>query len=157
MSIRRLLVVFAAVAAVLATATSCLISGQHTLVSITNAHNPANNLDIITFHFDQGAPTGSTARYVSSPPQQPSGKPVAVDGLAFVQVDLYTAVAHDERGAPTAQIAYYPRQTKNVIEVAQYEDFEGHVGYALGLLSRQSNVVYINRTASAVTVAVTAR
>jgi hypothetical protein len=146
----------AVAAAAVATSTACLQPSQHTLVAISGAHNTAASIDTITFTFDQGAPTGSSARYVSMPPSSPSGKAVGVDGTAFIQVDLTVAVAHDARNVSTSPDAFYPHQTSNVVEVARYEDFEGHVGYVLGLRTGKSPRVSIARSASAVVVSLSA-
>jgi hypothetical protein len=147
----------AAVAATaVAASTACLQPSQHTLARITGAHNTPAAIDTITFTFDQGAPTGSSARYVSTPPMSPSGKVVGVDGTAFIQVDLTVAVAHDARNVSTSPAAFYPHQTSNVAEVAMYEDFEGHVGYVLGLRTGKNPQVSITRSASAVVVSLSA-
>jgi hypothetical protein len=155
MKTRRLSLAAVAVG-VIAVSTSCLQPGQHTLVAITAAHNTPAQIDTITFTFDQGAPTGSSARYVAQPPSAPSGKPVGVDGVAFIQVDLTVAIAHDARNVTTSPEAFYPHQTSNVVEVARYEDFEGHVGYVLGLRSGKSPRVSISRSANAVVVSLSA-
>ena len=140
----------------LAMTTACLQPGQHTLVGITAAHNTPAAIDTITFTFDQGAPTGSSARYVSTPPMAPSGKVVSVDGTAFIQVDLTVAIAHDARNMTTSPAAFYPHQTSNVAEVAMYEDFEGHVGYVLGLRTGKSPRVSVTQSANAVVVSLSA-
>jgi hypothetical protein len=140
----------------IALGTSCLQPGQHTLVGITAAHNTPAAIDTVTFTFDQGAPTGSSARYVTTPPTAPSGMAVGVDGTAFIQVDLTVAVAHDARNVSTSPDAFYPRTTSNVAEVARYEDFEGHVGYVIGLRTGKNPRVSIARSASAVVVSISA-
>ena len=155
MKIWRLSMAAVAVTAV-ATTTACLQPGQHTLVAITAAHNTPAAIDTITFTFDQGAPTGSSARYVSTPPMEPSGKVVGVDGTAFIQVDLTVAIAHDARNVSTSPDAFYPHQTSNVVEVARYEDFEGHVGYVLGLRTGKSPRVSVARSANVVVVSLSA-
>jgi hypothetical protein len=62
--------------------------------------------------------------------------------VLYVQVAFTPAVAHDSRGATTAPAAYYPTQRVShpasvtdtkVAEVARYEDFEGYVGYVIGI------------------------
>ncbi len=141
---------------VIAASTSCLEPSQHTLVGISGAHNTPAAIDTITFTFDQGAPTGSRAWYVSTPPTSPNGRVVGVDGTAFIQVDLTVAICHDARGAPTCPGAFYPHTTGNVIEVARYEDFEGHVGYVLGLRTGKNPRVRITHSASAVVVSLSA-
>jgi hypothetical protein len=139
-------------AAVFALATGCLEPNQHTLVAVTGSHAASAHIDRILFTFQQGAPTGSTAGYVATPPAGPSGKPVQVDGSRFVRVDLTSAVAHDQRGDSTAPVAVY-FSLGNVVQAKQFEDFEGHVGYVLGLKEqRPSTTVTVSRTADTVEV-----
>ena len=87
---------------------------------------------------------------------EPSGKVVGVDGTAFIQVDLTVAIAHDARNVSTSPDAFYPHQTSNVVEVARYEDFEGHVGYVLGLRTGKSPRVSVARSANVVVVSLSA-
>jgi hypothetical protein len=146
----------AVVATVIATSTSCLVPNQHTLVGISAAHNTAAAIDTVTFTFEQGAPSGGSARYVSSRPITPTGKAVGVDGNAFIVVTMNVAVAHDLRGFATSSIVFYPTTTSNVMEVARFEDFQGHVGYVLGLRTGTNPRVSIAHSASAVVVSLSA-
>jgi hypothetical protein len=156
--LRALVASGVAVATVMGTATSCLQPNQHTLVGISGSNNASGRFDVITFTFDQGLPNGATARYVSSPPLTPSGKPVGVDGSRYVQVSFTPAVARDAREQATAPVAVYPRGAANLpapkqaVEVAKYEDFEGYVGYAIGLIphstDRRIDVVRSGKTIS---------
>ena len=145
-----------AVAVVLALTASCLQPGQHTLVAITGAHSSSRAVDVITFTFAQGAPPSDVIRFVTQPPMQPSGKRVDVDGRAFLYLVMTSAVAHDQRGAPTAPAAFYAVGLKNVLEVARVEDFEGYVSYAFGLLDPHSPAVRVTRSATSVVVTVAA-
>ncbi len=146
----------AVVAAVVATSTSCLVPNKHTLVAITAAHNTPAAIDTVTFTFEQGAPSGGSARYVSSRPTTPTGKPVAVDGNAFIVVTMNVAIAHDLRGLNTSPIVFYPTTTSNVMEIARFEDFQGHVGYVIGLRTGSNPRVSVARSASAVVVSLSA-
>ncbi len=130
---KRTLSIAAVVASVAAVTTSCLLPGQHTLVGISAVHDTAAGVDTVIFSFQQGAPSGGSARYIPEPPTTPPGKPVGVDGNAYIQVTMNVAVAHDSRGLNTSPIVFYPTTTTNVMEVARFEDYQGHVGYVLGL------------------------
>jgi hypothetical protein len=132
---------------------ACLIQGQHTLVDISGSHAASARVDRIIFTFQQGVPTVNSAGYVTAPPAAPSGRPVTVDGARFVKVDLSPAVAHDSRGDSTAATAVYFPATTNVLQAKQFEDFEGHVGYVLGLREQRPGThVTVTRTASTVEV-----
>ena len=155
MNVRKLAVAGVAAGALLLTA-SCLQPNQHTLVGMGGGHNASRHIDVITFAFDQGTPTASTVHFTATPPAGPSGKPVAMDGNAFVAVNLTPAVARDARNVSTAAGAFYPHGTTNVAEVAQYEDFEGHVGYALGLRSTVVPTITLTRTSTTIIVTVSA-
>ena len=134
MRVRSAAMAVVAGAALLGLVSGCLVPNQSTLVGVTGAHAASARVDMITFTFQQGVPSGITARYVPSPPTAPSGKPVALDGNKFVQVALTPVVAHDNLGDSTvAQAVYFAGATTNVVEAKMYEDFEGHVGFALGL------------------------
>jgi hypothetical protein len=146
----------AVVVAVIATSTSCLVPNQHTLVGISAAHNTPAAIDTVTFAFEQGAPSGGSARYVSIRPTTPTGKAVAVDGNAFIVVTMNVAVAHDLRGITTSPTVFYPTTTSNVMEVARFEDYQGHVGYVIGLRTGANPRVGVARSASAVVVSLSA-
>lgn len=137
------------------TATACLIPGQHTLVTIEGTHAASAHVDLITFRFQQGAPEHNSAAYVQAPPAGPSGIPVELDGSVFIRVDLTPAVAHDARNAVTAAQVVYFTGTTNVTNAKLVEDFEGHVGYALGLRYRAPGNLVVSRTADTVQIAVT--
>jgi hypothetical protein len=141
---------------VIAACTACLVPGQHTLVGITAAHNTRAAVDTVTFLFQQGAPSGGSARYVPTPPTTPKGKPVGVDGNAFIQVTMNVAVAHDARSLNTSPIVLYPTTTSNVVEIVRFEDYQGHVGYVLGLRTGANPRVSVTRSASAVVVSLNA-
>ncbi|HEX4018146.1 MAG TPA: hypothetical protein VHX15_15535 [Frankiaceae bacterium] len=155
MRLRRLSI-GAVVVAVIATSTSCLVPNQHTLVGISAAHNTAAAIDTVTFTYQQGAPSGGSARYVSNRPITPTGKPVGVDGNAFILVTMNVAVAHDLRGLATSPIVFYPTTTSNVLQVARFEDFQGHVGYVIGLRTGSNPRVSFAHSANAVVVSLSA-
>ncbi len=153
---KRTLSMAGVVVAVTAASTSCLVPNQHTLVGISAAHNTPAAIDTVTFLFQQGAPSGGSARYVDAPPTTPNGKPVYVDGKAFIVVTMNVAVAHGARSLNTSPIVFYPTTTSNVIEVARFEDYQGHVGYVLGLRTGANPRVSVARSASAVVVSLSA-
>jgi hypothetical protein len=146
----------AVVVSVIALSTSCLVPNQHTIVGISAVHDTPAQIDTITFSFQQGAPSGGSARYVSVPPLTPTGKAVGVDGKAFIVVTMNVAIAHDSRSLPTSPIVFYPTTTTNVIEVARFEDYQGHVGYVLGLRTGANPRVSMTHSASTVVVSLSA-
>jgi hypothetical protein len=146
----------AVVVSLIATSTSCLVPKQHTLVGISAAHNTPAQIDTVTFSFQQGAPLGGSARYVTVPPTTPPGKPVGVDGKAFIQVTMNIAIAHDSRSLPTSPIVFYPTTTTNVLEVARFEDYQGHVGYVIGLRTGANPRVAVTRSGTTVVVSLSA-
>jgi hypothetical protein len=164
MRFRRIAAAAIAMAGVFAVTTACELPNQHTLVGISSYDTGRGGSINVEFTFDQGLPATATARYVTSPPKGPSGQAAAVDGVLFVQVSFNPAVAHDARGVPTAPGAYYPAlrithpnaltDTK-VAEVARYEDFEGYVGYVIGLKQGwgSDRRITIQRAGDTVTVA----
>jgi hypothetical protein len=162
MRFRRIASVAVALAGAFAVTTACQVPNQHTLVGISSYAKSSQGFQALQFTFDQGVPTNVTARYVSTPPTAPSGKAVGVDGTLYVQVSFNPAVAHDNRGATTAPAAYYPTRSANpaweaagkVAEVAQYEDFEGYVGYVIGLKQGWGNDRHLKVVPSGDTVTV---
>ncbi len=142
MKFRRIATAAVAIAGAFAVTTACEVPNQHTLVGISSWDTGRGGTVNVEFTFDQGLPSTATARYVTTPPLQPNGQAVGVDGVLYVQVSFTPAVAHDSRGATTAPAAYYPMQRvthpasmtdTKVAEVARYEDFEGYVGYVIGI------------------------
>ena len=152
--IRAFLAGSAVAVATAMTAIACLIPGQHTLVTIEGAHAASAHADLITFRFQQGAPEHNSAVYVQTPPAGPSGIPIELDGSVFIRVDLTPAVADDARNAVTAAEVVYFTGTTNVTNAKRVEDFEGHVGYALGLRYRAPRNLVVSRTADTVQIAV---
>jgi hypothetical protein len=153
---KRTLSMAAVVVSVAAMTSACLVPNQHTLVGITAVHNTPVAVDTVTFLFQQGAPSGGSARYVPTPPTTPKGKPVNVDGNAFIQVTMNVAIAHDARGLNTSPIVFYPTTTTNVVEVVRFEDFQGHVGYVLGLRTGANPRLTVTRSANTVAVSLNA-
>ena len=141
---------------VIVACTSCLVPGQHTLVGISAVHDTPAQVDTVIFSFQQGAPSGGSARYVPAPPLTATGKLVGIDGKAFIQVTMNVAIAHDSRGLPTSPIVFYPSTTTNVVEVARFEDYQGHVGYVIGLRTGANPRVSVTRSANVVEVSLSA-
>jgi hypothetical protein len=157
---RRVLGIAGIVGVILASATGCLRPNQHTIISVTADH-PANiGADFVNFTFAQGLPSGATVQFTKTRPLGPDGKPVGVDGAAFLKVDFAPAVATDIRGVSTAAEALYPLVpfgTTNVLEIVKTQDSGNHVTYVIGLqdsakptsttLGRGGNTIWINTSA----------
>lgn len=157
---RRALGIAGTVGIVLVAATGCLRPNQHTVVSVTANHPDKIGADFIYFTFAQGLPSGATVQFTKTRPLGPDGKPVGVDGAAFLKVDFAPAVATDIRGASTATEALYPLVpfgTTNVLEIAKTQDSGNHLTYVIGLqdsakptsttIGRNGNTIWINTSA----------
>lgn len=104
-----------------------------TLVAIRTSHHPG--FDRVVFAFQGGTPTHVRAAYVDRLVGDASGLPVRIAGRAILQVHIKPAQAHTDAGAVTA-----PGRTSyllpNVMTTVRSGDFEGVVGYGLGLAAR---------------------
>ena len=103
-----------------------------TLTKITTGRH--DTFDRVVLEFSGPAPSCS-ADYVNQITQDPSSRPVALAGNAFLKVALHGAVAHDGGGRPTyagANVIDTPA-LDNVKAVALAGDFEGYVTIGVGL------------------------
>lgn len=103
------------------------------LVAVRAAHH--RTFDRVVFQFRGGLPAGHRARYVHRLVADASGNPVPIAGQAILRVRLAPAQAHSSTGAPTVptRTAYL---LPNVMSGVVAGDFEGVVGYGLGLARR---------------------
>jgi hypothetical protein len=77
-------------------------------------------------------------RYVHPPIQQcGSGNNIAVTGNAFLQISMDTAQAHSDAGQPTIADRDRHLTCRNLKQLVLTCDFEGKVGFVLGLDSKK--------------------
>ncbi len=77
-------------------------------------------------------------RYVNPPIQQcASGNNIAVTGNAFLQISMDTAQAHTEAGQPTITERDRHLNCRNLKQLVLTCDFEGKVGFVIGLDSKK--------------------
>jgi hypothetical protein len=107
-----------------------------TLVGVYAGNHPEGPYQRMSFYFSGGYPSYQVS-YVPSVVRDARGDPVSLPGNAFLQVVFTDAQAHTESGAssvtasPPASIGY-----QNLMGYVPAGDFEGHVTYGLGLLTR---------------------
>lgn len=94
----------------------------------------ADRLEAIAFEFDGPVP-GYKVEYAASAAQCGSGQPVTVSGAGMIVVRLSPAAAHDASGKSTGAPASVPGMT-DLTEAKQTCDFEGVVGYAVGVKAK---------------------
>jgi hypothetical protein len=93
------------------------------------------DFDRVVFEFGTGSTPGYHVEYVDRPVRQcGSGRPVEVDGDAWLEVRLTPARAHDSSGNPTVmhQSSLHPGLPL-LREIRLTCDFEGHLTWVLGL------------------------
>jgi hypothetical protein len=110
------------------------------LVGVRATHQ--RNVDRIIFELQGGLPDAVVADWVDQVTQDGSGRRVAVQGTAFLQVSLQGVLGHElsEPMAPT----YGPRSRAfdlpNVTHIVNAGDFEAVVTFGIGLMRRTSVV-----------------
>lgn len=121
---------------------------QSTLVGIHAAHHPG--FDRLVFEFRGGLPASHRVRYVHRLVADGSGDTIPVAGRAILQVRFTDARAHSATGSSTVPV----RTTyalPNVMTTVQSGDFEGVVGYGVGLAKRTTfQVTTLHRPARVV-------
>ncbi len=127
-------------AALMLTAAQSAARPVSTLVGIRAAHHPG--LDRVVFEFRGPLPAHRGAAYVSSLIADGSGKPVRVAGDAILRVRFSHAVGHDGRGAVTYGPTRETHALPGVIQVVNTGDFEGVLGFGIGLSRRTSYRMY---------------
>ncbi|MEU6716177.1 hypothetical protein ABZ897_32330 [Nonomuraea sp. NPDC046802] len=92
--------------------------------------------DRVVVDFDGDVP-GYNVKWVDELVEDGSGEPIDVHGGAYLQITLFPADAHDERGEPTWKGGpIYPANLSNLADVVRTGDFEGRVGIGLVLHRR---------------------
>jgi hypothetical protein len=102
------------------------------LTSITRGRH--DTFDRIVLVFDGAAPECS-AGYVPQVVADGSGRPISLEGNAFVRVTLRGAAAHDDAGQMTYRgpDPMDMPELENVTAVALAGDFEGQVSIGIGM------------------------
>ncbi|MEV0617267.1 hypothetical protein AB0I81_28365 [Nonomuraea sp. NPDC050404] len=85
----------------------------------------------------KGGIPGYSAKWVDEFVQDGSGRPIDVNGGAYLQLTLVPANAHDDEGVPSwTGGPIYPANLDNLTNVVRTGDFEGRVGIGLVLAKR---------------------
>jgi LPXTG-motif cell wall-anchored protein len=106
--------------------------GQPRLLAVTVGHHDA--FDRVVFRFSSRAP-GYSVRYVSAVTADASGKPVTLEGSAFIRVAM-SSVASAQVGAPPAPQGTITPHFPMLQQAKGAGDFEGTVSFGLGLASK---------------------
>jgi hypothetical protein len=109
-----------------------------TLVSIQAAHH--RGFDRIVFEFSGGLPKRTSAAWVDRVTNDPSDKPVPVQGNAFISVVMSNVRAHEdtEPFATTYGARKRAFDLPNIAHVVAAGDFEAVVSFGVGLMKRTS-------------------
>jgi len=131
------------VALVLASAPAVLAGSAAdfpTLVDVRAGHRPG--FDRIVFEFEGGLPASASVEWVDRVTQDGSGRPVTIQGEAFLLVSLHGVLGH-EMTTPM-ETTYGPRARAfalpNVVHVVNAGDFEAVVSFGVGLM-RQTRIL----------------
>jgi hypothetical protein len=106
--------------------------GQPRLLEVTVGHH--DTFDRVVFRFSSRSP-GYSVQYVSAVTVDASGKPVTLEGSAFIRVAL-SSVASAQVGAPPAPQGTITPHFPMLRQVKGAGDFEGTVSFGLGLISQ---------------------
>jgi hypothetical protein len=104
---------------------------QAILADIRTGRNPT--WDRVVIEFEEGEVPGYEVRYVDEINQCGSGEPVEFESPVIVSVTVRPAVGHTEDGEATVPNVVPLDGTISVKEVLGFCDFEGVVGYGIGL------------------------
>ena len=111
-----------------------------TLVDVRAGHHPG--VDRIVFEFEGGLPASTLVEWVDRVTQDGSGRPVTIQGDAFLLVSLHGVLGHEMTGP--METTYGPRARAfalpNVAHVVNAGDFEAVVSFGVGLM-RQTRVL----------------
>jgi hypothetical protein len=105
--------------------------GQPRLLAVSVGHH--DTFDRVVFSFSSRHP-GYRVRYVPAVTADPSGKPVTLEGSAFIRVAM-SSVASGPAGAPPAPQGTITPDFPMLRQVKGAGDFEGTVSFGLGLAS----------------------
>ncbi len=106
--------------------------GQPRLLAVSVGHH--DTFDRVVFRFSSRAP-GYSVRYVPAVTADGSGKPVPLEGSAFILVAM-SSVASAQVGAPPAPQGTITPLFPMLRQVKGAGDFEGTVSFGLGLASK---------------------
>jgi hypothetical protein len=107
------------------------------LTSVKARH--VGNVDRVVFTFTGGAPATVFAEWVDTLVHDGSGLPVRVAGAKVLSVVMNGAVAHDDSGSTVPGRTAFA--LPNVITAVGAGDFEGSIGFGLGVQKRTSYTV----------------
>lgn len=106
------------------------------LVAIRAAHHPG--YDRIVFEFAGRLPERLWARWVTRVTEDASGRPVRVQGNAFIEVTMFPVLAHEMD--PPFGTTYGPRRRAfdlpNIAHLVNSGDYEAVVSFGIGLMRR---------------------
>jgi hypothetical protein len=103
-----------------------------TLVGVYAGNHPEGPFQRMSFYFRGGYPSYQVS-YVPSVVRDPRGDPVSLPGNAFLQL-VFTDATASVTASPPSSIGY-----QNLKGYAPAGDFEGHVTYGLGLMTRPNS------------------
>jgi hypothetical protein len=112
--------------------------GQPRLLAVSVGHH--DTFDRVVFRFSSRHP-GYSVRYVQAVTADASGKPVTLEGSAFIHVAM-SSVASGQVGAPPAPQGTITPHFPMLRQVKGAGDFEGTVSFGLGLASQSAFRVF---------------
>lgn len=118
-----------------ASAGTTAVRAVPTLTSIRAAHHPG--FDRLVFQFSGPLPSHRTVRYVRKVIGDASGRPVLVVGNARLEVRFSPASGHGPSGRSTYGPARQALALPDLMQVVNAGDFEGHLGFGIGLARRE--------------------
>ena len=114
-------------------------SGQALLKDVRmGVHPEQGGWDRIVFEFSGPNLPPATIGYVASASQCGSGAPVALKGSAVLSVRFSQAAAHDQSAQPTFTPKDLSGPGTTILEAKASCDFEGVVGWAVGIKAKQN-------------------
>ncbi|MCK9901565.1 hypothetical protein CC117_12955 [Parafrankia colletiae] len=113
------------------------LPGSATVVGVRSGHNVAVGVafDRLVIEFADQVP-GYDVRYVPDVRSPGEGAVVALRGQAFMEVVLFSTVAHDEAGNPTLRTPSTGGGHPSLVQYRITGDYEGYVHLGLGVDDR---------------------
>ncbi|MCC6381540.1 MAG: hypothetical protein IT304_03480 [Dehalococcoidia bacterium] len=100
-------------------------------------HPELGGWDRIVFEFTGTILPGATVAYREKASECGSGKDVRLGGTAVLDVRFEHAAAHDDAGKVTVNATQIQGPGKTIVEARQTCDFEGVVGWDMGVAGKQ--------------------
>lgn len=100
-------------------------------------HPELGGWDRIVFEFSGAILPGATVSYRDKASECGSGKDVRLGGTAVLDVRFEHAAAHDDAGKVTVSATQLQGPGKTIVEARQTCDFEGVVGWDVGVAGKQ--------------------